>query len=742
MKRRNYDERIQWFGVGRNRSNKKLHVGVPKIADISNSFEQIKSEAAKIESTINEFEKSILLPLVVMLNAARSAQVRRGYADSSSPAYIEYITALALKSDFREMPVPSIKESTSIRNQTERLFWLCNEYWTNRVFASDGFDDESRTTLTKTRLHYMLVRGETYDNYFLDGALRLFSPQAGYLKRKFGFNIEQAITFVKLISHLINERMEKEKPRLKIIFSELANTEVNSTPWPIGVYKNRRSKNLSFEELGISNDLPRLSRDLFLFPENELLQQIISSDRDSFAAFLNWVSIKPGQVDQNFITPLDINPLGNKPVVKLDGQYLFHASAYLARSLVYSLDKELKTDKSYGEKYNHIKAHYVEWESLRLLRKMMPTATACHGLKYSITEQSQIKEVELDGLVQYDNNLFLLECATHPVTEGSKRGMKDPILHDIQQSIVRTFNQAKRAELYIKKTDRPSFTLNDGSIITIDKKSIENYFLLSVTFDSFDVFATDPSRLKSIGLVSKNEHLWPIYIENLKLISDFIEFPSQFIHYLKKRKAVPKNVFASDEIDYFGCYFISNLDFPMLNIKHGLSKLFVVNATSDFDQYLYYKRALKPKVPKPAQVIPTHLKSIIQSLEKHHDPGYTEIVSSLLNIDYPFRKGIEENIILALRRSREAGGTLKDFTAMDPEKEWGFTYFCGDGRQKPTFERMMYLPEHCMRKINETGISSWVGIICDTSIRKPFVKIFFAKPRSKSKLGVQKRFHA
>jgi hypothetical protein len=124
-------------------------------------------------------------------------------------------------------------------------------------------------------------------------------------------------------------------------------------------------------------------------------------------------------------------------------------------------------------------------------------------------------------------------------------------------------------------------------------------------------------------------------------------------------------------------------------------------------------------------------------LEKYHDPDYTEIVCSLLNIDYPFRKGIEENIILALRRSKEADGALKDFTAIDIEKKWGFTYFCGDGSQKPTVERMMYLPEHCMRKINETGISSWVGIICDTSIRKPFARIFFATPRGKRKSGLQ-----
>jgi hypothetical protein len=338
----------------------------------------------------------------------------------------------------------------------------------------------------------------------------------------------------------------------------------------------------------------------------------------------------------------------------------------------------------------------------------------------------------LDGLVQHDNNLFLIECATHPVTQASKRGVQEPIVHDIRQSIERTFRQARRARDYIETSRQAEFTLWDGSTITIDKRCINNYFLISVTFDSFDVFAADPRKLKPLGLFSTGEYPWPIYIGSLSLISDFIEFPSQFVHYLKKRMSVSEKVYASDELDYFGCYLILNLKIPTPEVTKPIEKIRIVNATSDFDQYFYYKRGLRPRVPRPGQFIPRHLKSILLALERIQSPGYTDVCCSLLDISYQFRKAIEESIVSTLRRSKDSGGVLKDFTIIDTSDKWGFTYFCGDGRLKPNLERMMLLPEYCVHKMNETSISSWVGLARDTSSRKPFMSMFFSEGENNS----------
>ncbi len=732
MKRRNLNERIQLVWLGGKSSKDKKRVDELELPDAAKLHDQIKSEASQLESAIARFDKSTLLPLIVVLNMARSAQVRRGYVDPNSPAFIEYITALALKNNVRNLQYPSIKDATAIRDLSEKIFWLCNEYCAAQFYSSEHADEDKWNILTNARLNYMLVRGETYDTYFLEMAQQLFDSQARYLEQKFGFNIAQAIAFVKTISRLKINRFEKEKERLITVFTELASTEVNATAWPIGIYKKKRSQKQSVEAGHVLNTLPELARGLFFISEQELLQNVNSNDQDSLVSFLKWVSIEPGQVDGKFTSPLDDNPLQDTPVVKLDQAYLFHSSAYLARCLFYSLDKELMGDSLYREKYNRLRSRYLEQESLRLFKKIFPTAAAYNRLKYNVIENSRRIRVELDVLVQHDNNLFLIECATHPVTQASKKGVKEPIVHDIQQSIERTFRQARRAKDYIKMSDQAEFTLSDGSTITIDKRSIKNYFLISVTFDSFDVLAADPRKLKSLGLFSADEYPWPIYIGSLSLISDFIDFPSQFVHYFKKRMSVSEKVYASDELDYFGCYFILNLEIPMPKVTDPIEKIHIVNATSDFDQYFYYKRGLRLRVPRPGQFIPRHLKSILLALERIHNPGYTDVCCSLLDISYPFRKAIEESIVSTLRRSKDSGGALKDFTIIDTSNQWGFTYFCGDGTQKPNLERMMFLPEYCVHKMDEAGILSWVGLARDTSSREPFMSMFFSEGENNS----------
>lgn len=714
-----------WLG-GKGSADKK-EADVSALPDAAKLHDQIESKAAQLESTIARFDKSTLLPLIAVLNMTRSAQLRKGYADPNSPAFIEYITALALKTDVQTQQCPSIRDATLIRDLSEEIFWLCTEYCGAQFYSSEHADEERWSILTNARLHYMLVRGETYENRFLEMAQQLFAPRPRYLEEKFGFNIDQAIIFVKMIFRLINDRLESEKERLVTVFAELASTEVNATIWPIGVYKRKRSQKQSVEAMRILRRLPELARGLYLVSEQELLQNVDSSDRDSLLSFLRWVCIEPGQVDTKFTTPLDANPLEDTPVVRLDRGYLFHSSAYLARCLFYSLDRQLMGDPSHREKYNHLRSRYLERESMRLFRRILPTATACHRLKYSVIENGKATEVELDGLIQHDNNLFLIECATHPVTQPSKKGVKEPIVHDVQQSIERTFRQARRAKEYIRKSDQAQFTLSDGSTITIDRRLIKDYFLISVTFDSFDVLAADPRKLRPLGLFSADEYPWPIYIGNLSLISDFIDFPSQFVHYLKKRRTVSERVYAFDEVDYFGCYLISNLEIPMPNIGDAMEKTLIVDATSDFDQYFYYRRGLRSRVPRPSQFMPRHLKSILLALERIHNPGYTDVCCFLLDISYSFRKAIEENIVSTLRRSQDSGGAPEDFTIIDTSNRWGFVYCCGDGRQEPNVERMMLLPKYCMHKIDETGILSCIGIARDITSRKPFARIFFSE---------------
>jgi len=726
MKRRSLGERIKLIWLGERQPSDPCPASDRNREAFQAARTKIEAAVAELEGMVAQFDVSTLLPLVTLLNMARSSQVRKGYADAESPAFIEYLTAIAVRKPCTARAVPTIEQATEIRDNVERLFWDCNALIGTERADPENTDGAWEEVLNAARMHYMLVRGETNHSYFLEAARRLFGSQDQYLAERFGFNIEQAIRFVDLFAGRALHKYHLLEQELSVAFRVLAQTNVNSSIGPIVVYKPKRHTPVSPTDRDVLDRLPSMARDMFTLPDTEVASMVGPDERESMVSFLNWASIVPEQLHFEPITPLSTNPLENTPIIRLDGAYLLHNAAYLSRCLVYALDKALMRDPSYRDKYSRIRGAYLENETANLFSKIFPSATVYHNLKYNIAGDGKKVGTELDALVQFDNTIFLIECATHPVTDPSKRGAGLRIKDDLRQSIERTYRQAQRACDYIKTTDVPIFTLPNRTQLKLDKESIQDYFLISVTLDAFDVYTATPKALESMGMHTDVGHYWPVYIEHLRLISQFIEFPSQFVHYLRKRMSMPAIIYASEECDYFGSYLIMNLQIPNPP-GHKTQTVFIINATSDFDLYYDFMDGVGPRVPRPAQFIPKRMKSILRKLERDHAPGHSDIACLLLDFDFVFRKLLDENMLLALQRSKDASGDMKDFSAVSPDGTCGVTYFCGDCSLASNTPRAAILPDFCLEKLNQTRSRSWLGILRDTSRREPYLALVFGQ---------------
>ncbi len=724
MKHKKFNDRIQliWLGRSKNIDEQRLleHDYLPLIEKLQ---DDIQSSTTQLQDILSRFNPSEILPLVVLQNMARTAHRLNSTLDSNSPAFIEHLTAIALKTNGHNYKHPDLQDVILVRDLVERIFWLSCQLFGAQTQNDDHLSQNEKLILEQIYTNYLLVRGETYDTNFLKAALKLFDSQSAYLENRKGFNIRQAIGFTRIIIEIIDTRLNKENETFVNVFKKLASFEKTTSIWPSGVQSPIRNRRFVINDNLIPENLNEFAEKLFLISKQELLNLTNNNDRNAMSSFLEWISISPGEVSEDFVYPSHDNPIQRKPIVCLGQNYLLCACAYMGRCLFYRLDKELMNDTSYSEKYNYIRARYLENESLSIFKKIFPTAEIYNRLKYKATEDGITKNWELDGLVKHDNNIFLVECASHLVRKATKRGAKEQMIYDVKQTIERTYIQAERAKTYIQSYDKASFSLKNGSTVIIDRASIKNYYLISVTLDSYGSLVTDPRKLKDLGLFKNNKYPWPIYIENLKLISDYIEYPSEFVHYLRKRKNVAENIYAYDESDYFGCYLLLNLDIPMPT--NNIEKVFIVSATNDFEDYFYFLAGSGPRVPKPRQYLPINVRNIILTLERLHPPGYTDVVCALLDIILPTREKIEEFITSALTRSKENGGAVKDFTIIDKDNKWGLTYFCGNGAQKENAERLMCLPEFCMMKIEQTGILSWIGLANDTSLKSPIASIFF-----------------
>jgi hypothetical protein len=732
MKHKNFNDRIQlmWLGRGEKRSEPRAIIN-ERIQAVDTLRDEIQSSVEELRNCLSNLDPSEILPLVVLQNMARRTYSPSRITDPNSQTFTEYITSISLQVADQDYKQITAEDTIKIRDLVERIFWFVCLLFDANLSNDETLNESERQISSQAYRNYLLVRGETYDTNFLKAAVKLFDSQSNYLEKRYGFNVRQAVGCAELIRKLVNNRLQSENNTLLVILKKLAISEKTTSIWPVGMQTTIRNRRFVVDNNLIPSDLPAFARNIFLASEQELLNLVDKNDRSAMISFLKWISITPGELKDIIIYPSQDNPVQNKPIVHLDQNYLLHAIAYLGRCLYYRLDKELMSDAYHSQQYNHIRATYLENEAISVFKNILPSAEAYSQLKYKVSENGQTTNCELDGLVKYDNNVFLVECASHQVRMATKKGAKEPIMYDLKQTIERTFLQAKRAKNYIQTNDNASFLLNDGSTIVVDRKAIVNYHLISVTLDSYDFLAVDPRKLKNIGLFNDDEYPWPIYIENFKTISKFIEFPSQFLHYLRKRKKVSKNIYASDELDYFGCYLLLNLDIPMP--ADDIEKVFIVSATNDFDAYFTNQAGLGPRVPKPRQYLPKNVRKIVFALERLQPPGYTNITCALLDIILPIREKFEECIVSTLTRSKENSGAVKDFSVIDKDGEWGFTYFCGDGSQKENVEKLVYLNDFCLMKIEQTGILSWIGLVNDTSRKSPIDGIFFSESRSNNR---------
>lgn len=97
----------------------------------------------------------------------------------------------------------------------------------------------------------------------------------------------------------------------------------------------------------------------------------------------------------------------------------------IIENLILDLIPQNKQSKQYYSK----KGDYLEDISLELFQSILPNAQAYKGLKYNIDD-------EVDGIITYDNNIFIIEAKSNNLTIGAKKGNTDKI-KEIQKILLK-----------------------------------------------------------------------------------------------------------------------------------------------------------------------------------------------------------------------------------------------------------------------------------------------------------------
>src|SRR5258708_7515382 len=165
----------------------------------------------------------------------------------------------------------------------------------------------------------------------------------------------------------------------------------------------------------------------------------------------------------------------------------------------------------------------------------------------------------------------------------------------------------------------------------------------------------NPWEFPDLGFFDEGDLPWAISLTDLRVISELVEFPSQFIHYLTRRLRINEHghVQGYDELDWFGTYLHDGLYFEdTLNDKDAPEMIFLQSATTNFDDYYFYVTGQrKTPVPKPTQPMPETMRKMLTELESYRPLRYLDIACAFLDMSFTTREDFVNTFVQQRQRT-------------------------------------------------------------------------------------------
>ena len=692
----------------------------------------IKAESSKLEEILLQYDAFDLIGNLRITQLFVNPDKHDLASHTGLPAIVEYATLLYLKHPRQlrlphpigQVPLEEIDQISRAIQLTTGLYYGSDERSTIQGQGPDAIDSLRFRTMT----YEMTVRSPGYEHHQRETLVGLFDRFSNWMLANLGFTahdvfaVEDALQ--KIASRKVLSRFDEGKRAIEKLKKEVKMARQgklsasDSTEMVTQLSRLSPSKATSQIKIAISGWIFSLiGNACFVFSAEELAKET-NLPNDRIAGLLAFFSLAFGSVPPDFFLMSPTHPLRDRPFIHDADEFLYPVPGSMVWALQRRVETEMNPAKGGGDSkvwksYEKHRAHYLETESLKLLKAILKTEEVYSNLSYSFIENSKKKTAELDGLIAYDRTLLLVESKAGALTPSARRGGRDRIRSNIKSLLGNAHQQALRAHTYIENTDVPRFLRKERSEIPFDKGRFERVFLISTTLEPMDVFNAALHEVVSAGLIEEKHLPWAVSIDNLRVIAEMNEFPTQFIHYLTRRLRVNdfKKFYAGDELDWFGLYLSKGLYFERdERIAQANHVMFDGSFSSAFDEYYFYAQGQRAKpAAKPTQPMPKLLRRIILELDAHTEPdGHSEAVLRLLDWDDESREKFIDGIGQLRRRTRKDGKT-HDFTMASSEDRAGVTCFATAPQNAR--EARGKLQSYCVMKKYQIRADSWLGFL-------------------------------
>jgi len=587
--------------------------------------------------------------------------------------YLDYIHSLVTSLDYSNS-VDNCSEECfeNLKNNIKDLHRQVMLYLMITSVNSNKVPDELRF---KQSITYLNIRGDSYTEHKIKMCKELFSKYDEILMKKYNITSEQLIMELINIanSSLFNtdiqmKYMQELKNAHQKIIEKAEEVIVDAKSekeciafWQKSDYAKETNENLQniFNETGIAfND------SIFKIHETSLPQDILEQITMNIGEN---IIFKDGKI--NYF-PMNNSLIQEKPLVKIDEAYYCYNSPLIHYNLHKILENillKIIPQKKHQQHYYKKKGEYLEDKSLEFFQKILPNCEVYKNLEYDIydEEQKSYKTVEVDGLIIFDNHIFIIEAKSSKFSLGAKKGNTDKIKKDTKKIIDEAYQQAIRARNYILSEDTTKFRKKGSTktLLELNKNKINNIYMINTTLESLGHITTNLNSLKEFGFVYGEDWIWSVYLNDLRIISEIIESPSEFLLYLERRIRLNDypQIKTMEEIDIFGYFlddglYFEDIDFPKQNYQ-----MVTMGYSKEIDEYYLWKEgSLEEERTKPSFIRKSPIENIIKQIEEIRKDNFSVLSKFLLNYDGQHQTEIKNQVLSIKQKRREDFSIFSD----------------------------------------------------------------------------------
>jgi len=617
--------------------------------------------------------------------------------DSLNNAYLDYVVSLVTSLDYLNINDDCNDENLdSLKNNIEELHQQVIHYHMITSVDENKSPDKMRFLQSVNNL---FVKGDSYPEHKIELCKNLFSKYDDLLIKAYNIN---ALNLIEELVRVANYPLSNFDIQTKYM-SEMKNAHEeykknyerakknNELDTFLEDFKKSEALKQTQENIQKINDETNISFNDSIFKihktslPTEILEQLSISIGEN-------IIFQEGKIDY---FPINNSQIYEKPLVKIDDMFycfnspnLFYNLQLIIENLILNLIPENKRSKQYANK----KGEFLEDKSIEFFQKLLPKSKTYKNLKYN-------KDDEVDGIIIYDNRVFIIEAKSNKFSLGAKKGSIGSIKSDTKKIIEKAYQQSIRAKEYILSKDSVEFKNHKKEVVlTIDSTKISNIYMINTTLEALGNITSNLNSLDRFGFIKGKDWIWSVYLNDLQIISEIIDSPTEFILYLERRIRLNDyhQIHTMEEIDIFGYFLHNGLYFDDIDFPKDNYMMQVVGFSQELDEYYLWKEGkLKTERKKPSFYNKCKTKEIVKKIEDTNKENSLLVSKILLGYNEQHQYEIKEQVINILQRKR------RNFSMILEDENIGFTFIHD---KYPSKEDMQF---YCKVSAYERKINNW-----------------------------------